>query len=151
MAKVNIVYGTVYGGAQFTAETLADKIAELEHQVTLYQPDDLLGFVPSEEDILIIVCSTTGQGDVPDDVQPWFSQIKSVAPYLPKLKYSIIGLGDSSYENFCGAANQFDELFTELGAKSLTPMLKIDAGETMEPEQEALNWLPCWQAAVSSQ
>ena len=150
MANVNIVYGTVYGGAQFTAETLAAKIAEFQHQVILHQPDNLMGFVPSEDDYLIVVCSTTGQGDIPDDIQPWFAQIKSTAPYLPKLNYSIIGLGDSSYETFCGAAKQFNELFSELGAVALTPTLAIDAGETMEPEQEALNWLPTWQAAISS-
>ncbi|WP_285164798.1 flavodoxin [Shewanella goraebulensis] len=150
MEKVNLVFGTVYGSAQFVAETLNDKIAELEYSVNLLQPTDLAGYVPSEDELLIIVTSTTGQGDLPDDIAQWFAELKSVAPYLPKLQYSIIGLGDSSYETFCGAAKQFNELFIELGAKSITKMLEIDACETMEPETEATQWIPAWHAAVQS-
>ncbi|WP_153916394.1 flavodoxin [Shewanella sp. TC10] len=150
MEKVNLVFGTVYGSAQFVAETLTDKIAELDFKTNLLQPNDLVGYVPSEDELLIIVTSTTGQGDLPDDIAQWFGELKSVAPYLPKLQYSIIGLGDSSYETFCGAAKQFDELLIELGATSLTETLEIDACETMEPETEATEWIPTWQAAVQS-
>ncbi len=150
MEKVNLVFGTVYGSAQFVAETLTDKIAELDFTANLLQPADLTGYVPSEDELLIVVTSTTGQGDLPDDIAQWFSELKSVAPYLPKLQYSIIGLGDSSYETFCGAAKQFDELLSELGAKKLTETLEIDACETMEPETEATQWIPAWQAAVQS-
>ncbi|MCL1067095.1 flavodoxin [Shewanella olleyana] len=150
MEKVNLVFGTVYGSAQFVAETLTDKIAELDFKTNLLQPSDLAGYVPSEDELLIIVTSTTGQGDLPDDIALWFGELKTVAPYLPKLQYSIIGLGDSSYETFCGAAKQFDELLIELGATSLTETLEIDACETMEPETEATQWIPTWQAAVQS-
>ena len=73
---------------------------------------------------------------------------ETTAPYLPKLKYSIVGLGDSSYDTFCGAAKQFDALLSELGAQALTPRLEIDATETMEPELEATKWLTTWHAAV---
>ncbi|UCX05174.1 MULTISPECIES: flavodoxin [Shewanella] len=150
MANVNLVFGTVYGSAQFTAETLAKKITEMGFTTTLKQPDELAGFIPAESDYLIIVCSTTGQGDLPEDIQPWFTQMKSAAPYLPKLKYSIVGLGDSSYDTFCGAAKQFDELLNELGAQALTPRLEIDATETMEPELDAVQWLTTWQAAANA-
>ena len=151
MEKVNLVFGTVYGSAQFVAETLADKIAELGFTTHLLQSADLTGYVPNEDELLIIVTSTTGQGDLPDDIAPWFGELKSVAPYLPKLQYSIIGLGDSSYETFCGAAKQFDELLIELGAKGLTEPLEIDACETMEPETDAVQWITTWHSAVKSQ
>lgn len=147
--KVNIIYGTVYGSAQYTAETVANALTEKGAAVNLVKTEALANFVPDEASYLIAVCSTTGQGDLPDDILPWFARIKSDAPYLPKLKYSIIGLGDSSYETFCGAAKQLDELFAELGASAITPRLEIDATETMEPEAEALTWISTWQAALS--
>ena len=150
MEKVNLVFGTVYGSAQFVAETLTSKIAELDFETNLIQSSDLTGFVPKEDELLIIVTSTTGQGDLPDDIAPWFAEIKSAAPYLPGLRYSIIGLGDSSYETFCGAAKQFDELFAELGAKPLTARLDIDACETMEPETDAVQWISTWHSAAQS-
>ncbi|WP_076537199.1 flavodoxin [Shewanella sp. UCD-KL21] len=149
MDKVNIVFGTVYGSAQFVAETLTDKIAQLNFNTQLFQPTELLGYVPAEDELLIIVTSTTGHGDLPEDIAPWFNELRSVAPYLPKLNYSVIALGDSSYETFCGAGKQFDELLTELGATSITPRLEIDACETMEPETEATQWITTWQTAVT--
>ncbi|WP_144209782.1 flavodoxin [Shewanella donghaensis] len=149
MDKVTLVFGTVYGSAQFVAETLTDKIAELDFITKLVQPAELSGFVPAEDEYLIVVTSTTGQGDLPDDISSWFNELRSAAPYLPKLKYSIIGLGDSSYETFCGAAKQFDELLTELGAKNITERLEIDACETMEPETDATQWVTTWKTAVA--
>jgi sulfite reductase alpha subunit-like flavoprotein len=83
-------------------------------------------------------------------MSPWFNELKSSAPYLPLLQYSLIGLGDSSYDTFCGAIKQFDELLTELGAKPLTERLEIDACETMEPEIEAKTWIATWHNAVIS-
>lgn len=148
MKKVNLVYGTVYGSAQFVAETIKTALLDAGNEVGLYQVDDLDGFVPPQNEVLLIVCATTGQGDVPDDIYPWFSELKSSAPYLPELEYGVIALGDSSYETFCGAGLQFDALFTELGAKRLGDVLKIDAGETMEPEVDALKWLESWNSLL---
>ncbi|MBB1477401.1 flavodoxin [Shewanella sp. SG41-3] len=150
MKMVNIVFGTVYGSAQFTAETVTKEIAKLGFTAKLWQPNELLGFVPPQNELLIVVSSTTGQGDLPEDIAPWFNELKSDAPYLPSLQYSLIGLGDSSYETYCGAIKQFDELFTELGAKPLTERLEIDACETMEPETEAKTWIATWHSTVIS-
>ncbi|MGX9461003.1 flavodoxin [Shewanella sp. A14] len=150
MKKVNIVFGTVYGSAQFTAETVTKTIAKLGFTAKLWQPNELSGFVPPQDEFLIIVSSTTGHGDIPDDIAPWFNELKSNAPYLPSLRYSLIGLGDSSYETFCGAIKQFDELLIELGAQPLTERLEIDACETMEPEIDAKSWIASWHKAVTS-
>ncbi|WP_025819959.1 flavodoxin [Shewanella marina] len=141
MQKINLVYGTVYGSAQYVAETFATEFAErnMEHQ--LWQPNELVGWQPAEDELLIVVCATTGNGDLPDDILPWFTELKDKAPYLPNLQYALVGLGDSSYEHFCGAIIQFEELLQELGAKPLYQTLKIDACETMEPEVDAKVWL----------
>lgn len=146
MKKVNLVFGTVYGNAQFVAETLSSLLKEQGREVSLLMHDQLDGFVPPQGELLLVICSTTGQGDVPEDIQPWFETMKSTAPYLPQLKYGVIALGDSSYETFCGAGVQFDELLTELGATRVGELLKIDACETMEPEVEAKKWMLSWNA-----
>ncbi|WP_394200369.1 flavodoxin [Shewanella waksmanii] len=141
MRKVNLVYGTVYGNAQFVAEEAEQALQKQGWQTQLFAPEQLDNFVPEQESLLLVICSTTGQGDIPEDIAPWFMQLKDQAPYLPQLQYAVIALGDSSYETFCQAGVQFDELFTELGAKQAAELLKIDACETMEPEVEAKSWL----------
>lgn len=151
MKKVNLVFGTVYGNAQFVAESLTDDLNALGYDAELKAHSSLSGYVPAEHELLIIVTSTTGQGDLPDDIQPWFHELKSIAPYLPSLKYGIVGLGDSSYDTFCGAAKQFDDLMSELGAKAVIERIDIDACETMEPEVEAKAWLQRWHTLVGSE
>lgn len=151
MRKVNLIFGTVYGNAQFVAETVRDDIQQKGKQVKLFQSDELTAFVPPQNEVLLIVCSTTGQGDVPDDILPWFEMLKSQAPYLPNLKYGVIALGDSSYDTFCRAGIQFDELLTELGASRVGRLLKIDACETMEPELAAKAWLQIWNKQIDTE
>lgn len=149
MRKVNLVFGTVYGNAQFVAETLQEELNAAGVEVALMAPETLNGFVPPQEELLLVVTSTTGQGDLPDDISPWFETLRGEAPYLPKLQYGVVALGDSSYETFCNAGIRFDELLAELGATRIGELLKIDACETMEPEVEAKAWLKQWTQQVS--
>ena len=149
MRKVNLVFGTVYGNAQFVAETLQEELIAAGVEVALMAPETLNGFVPPQEELLLVVTSTTGQGDLPDDISPWFETLRGEAPYLPTLQYGVVALGDSSYETFCNAGIRFDELFAELGATRIGELLKIDACETMEPEVEAKAWLKQWTQQVS--
>ncbi len=149
MRKVNLLYGTVYGNAQFVAQTLQEQLVATGCKVKLLEPAALSGFVPPEDELLLIVTSTTGQGDLPDNIVPWFEGLKDSAPYLPKLEYGVITLGDSSYETFCHAGIRFDELLTELGATRIGELLKIDACETTEPELEAKQWLQQWLQLIN--
>ncbi|MCG9696137.1 flavodoxin [Shewanella sp. Isolate11] len=150
MRKVNLVFGTVYGNAQFVAQTVQEQLVATGREANLMTPETLSGFVPPEDELLLIVTSTTGQGDIPDDLNLWFETLRGDAPYLPKLEYGVIALGDSSYETFCNAGVRFDELFTELGATRIGELLKIDACETMEPEVDAKEWLSEWTKLIAS-
>lgn len=151
MKKVNLVFGTVYGSAQFTAETIEKALIKLGYGAKLWQPDEITHFTPPQDELLVVVTSTTGEGDLPDDIQPWYYHLKNTAPYLPELKFSVIALGDSSYETFCGAGKSIDALLIELGAKPILERLEIDACETMEPEVEAIKWLERWNQVVKSE
>ncbi len=54
--------------------------------------------------------------------------------HQPTLRYGVIALGDSSYENFCGAGKRFDALLQAHQAKRIGDVLLIDATEDPEPE-----------------
>ena len=62
-------------------------------------------------------------------------------PLLTGKQFAVIALGDSSYDTFCGAGEQLHALLLEIQGTELAPMLRIDAGETLEPETIALPWL----------
>lgn len=144
MKKINLVFGSVYGSAESVARTLYQELTQGGVNVELRRPETLAGYVPNQQEILLLVSSTTGQGDLPENLFPWFYEMKQNAPYLPELTYAVVALGDSSYDNFCGGGHMLDELMQELGAKRLGDVFEIDACETMEPENEALSWLKKW-------
>ncbi|RYV04010.1 flavodoxin [Shewanella sp. OPT22] len=150
MVKVNIVFGTVYGSAQFVAETVNEKLIDQGYDAKLWQPEELVDYTPAANQQLIVISSTTGQGDLPDGLVPWFEMVRSTGLYLPDLHFSVIGLGDSSYETYCGAGEQLQSLFEEIGAQAVKELFRIDACETMEPELEALNWLDEWTKSVTA-
>ena len=142
MAQIDIVVGSVYGAAMLVAETLADELERKGHQCALYEEARLEDIDPGR--FLLLVSATTGQGDIPPNLQPFVSDLADRAPWLKGLRYALIAMGDSSYEHFCGAGRRLDELMQELGASTVIPRLELDATLHDEPEQVALAWLKGW-------
>ena len=141
MAKIAVIIGTVYGAAQYVAEQAKPLLVGLGHQVRLFDEaklDDVLAF---DADIWLVISSTTGQGDIPDNLLPFYLDVQSRFPLLTGKQFAVIALGDSSYDTFCGAGEQLRALLLEIQGTELAPMLRIDAGDTLEPETIALPWL----------
>ncbi|WP_111909921.1 flavodoxin [Aeromonas media] len=143
MADIDILVGTVYGSAMLVAETLRDHLQAQGHVCQLFDEAELTDIDPSR--FLLIVSATTGQGDIPPNLQPFATALADRAPYMKGWRYALIAMGDSSYEHFCGAGRRLDELLQELAADALVPHLEIDATMEDEPEVAALAWLKSWE------
>ena len=143
MADIDILVGTVYGSAMLVAETLRDHLQAQGHVCQLFDEAELTDIDPSR--FLLIVSATTGQGDIPPNLQPIATALADRAPYMKGWRYALIAMGDSSYEHFCGAGRRLDELLQELAADALVPHLEIDATLEDEPEVAALAWLKSWE------
>jgi flavodoxin len=143
MAQIDIVVGTVYGAAMLVAETLAAQLQQAGHECQILDEAVLEDLDPSR--FLLVITATTGQGDIPPNLQPFAAALADRAPYMKGWRYALIALGDSSYEHFCGAGRQLDGLLQELGARGLLPRLEIDATVDDEPEKVALAWLTGWE------
>lgn len=142
MAAIEVIVGSVYGAAILVAESLEEALVAAGHTINFHEEVTLSELDASHP--WLIVTSTTGQGELPPDLLPLFMEIQDRCPPIPQLRYGLVALGDSSYDNFCGAGVQFNALLQELEAQPLAEMLKIDAGETLEPEEPALAWLSSW-------
>ncbi|MBU3825630.1 MAG: flavodoxin [Candidatus Oceanisphaera merdipullorum] len=139
MATVDIIVGTVYGSAMSAAESLEEALMAAGHEVVLHEEAALADLNP--EHFWLVVTSTTGQGELPADILPLFSELRDNSGPLPQLRYAIAALGDSSYEHYCGGGQLFNDLLQELQATAVTEMLTIDATETLDPEVPAVTWL----------
>ncbi|MEH8020101.1 MULTISPECIES: flavodoxin [Rheinheimera] len=147
MAKIALMVGTVYGAAEYVAEQALPLLASFDHEVSFYNDAKLDNVLAFDADIWLVITSTTGDGDIPDNLFPFYLELQNRFPLLTGKRFAVVALGDSSYDTFCGAGEQFRSLLLELQGTELAPMLRIDAGETLEPETLALPWLEqCFSA-----
>ncbi len=139
--KVAILSGSVYGAAEDVArvaqQVLQDGGFEAWHKPSVAL-DELLAFAP---EALLVVTSTTGMGELPGNIQNLYYALRDRFPAWSGLPGAVIALGDSSYDVFCGGGEQMRELLLELGVREVLPMLRLDASESVTPDEDAKPWL----------
>ena len=126
-ASLTILFGSQTGNARHVAEALA-KQAQAKGIVA--KVVDMAEYKTSQlknEQYLLIVTSTYGEGEPPENAIGLHSFLFSKkAPKLNGLKYAVLGLGDTSYEFFCKTAQDFDQRLAELGATSVQARADLD-------------------------
>lgn len=144
MAEVGIFVGTVYGNALLVAEEAAPLLTAAGHRVKIFEDATLEEWQQYADKVALVITSTTGQGDLPDSIASLYHQIRDKLGYQPTLRYGIIALGDSSYDDFCGAGKKFAALLSEQQAVAVGEMLLVDATEHPEPEEVTSPWVERW-------
>ena len=147
MAEVGIFVGAMYGNALLVAEEAQAILSASGHKAQVFEDPQVSDWEACRDKYVLVVTSTTGQGELPDSIVPLYEGIRDM--YQPHLRYGVIALGDSSYDNFCGGGKKFDELLQEQGAQRVGEMLMIDAGEDPEPESVSNPWVEQWAALLS--
>lgn len=142
MKKVVIVSGTVFGTSEEVAYVAEEMLqaqgidVEYNNRVTYQQ------LAASEAEVLLVVTSTTGMGELPGALNVLVHELQDMPPQWAIKQGAIIALGDASYgETFCAGGEQVREMFAELGITELQPMLRLDGSATVTPELDAVPWI----------
>ncbi|MGY3314749.1 sulfite reductase (NADPH) flavoprotein alpha-component [Peribacillus simplex] len=135
---VTILYGSQTGNAQGLAENAARKLEGNGFQVTISSMSDFKVNNLKKVKNLLIAVSTHGEGDPPDNTLSFHEYLHGRrAPSLEGLRFSVLALGDSSYEFFCETGKQFDKRLEELGGTRLFPLMDCD----LDYDEPACEWL----------
>ncbi|MFF2857517.1 assimilatory sulfite reductase (NADPH) flavoprotein subunit, partial [Peribacillus sp. NPDC058002] len=136
--EVTILYGSQSGNAQGLAENAASKLEGNGFQVTISSMSDFKFNNLKKVQNLLISVSTHGEGDPPDNTLSFHEYLHGRrAPSLEGLRFSVLALGDSSYEFFCETGKQFDKRLEELGGTRLFPRMDCD----LDYDEPASEWL----------
>ncbi|MCL1065927.1 assimilatory sulfite reductase (NADPH) flavoprotein subunit [Shewanella olleyana] len=134
---VTILFGSQTGNGKAIAKELAAQATSKGFDVNLASMADYNVRQLKQETILIAVVSTHGEGEAPDDAIELHKFLASKrAPKLDQLNFSVLALGDTSYEFFCQTGKDFSERLTALGAKELLPIVECD----VDYEEAAEQW-----------
>lgn len=137
--EVTVLFGSQTGNSSSLSKKLAKKLEEQGLQVTLSSMGDFKPNGLKKIENLLIIVSTHGEGEPPDNAIPLHEFLNSKrAPKLDGLRYSVLALGDTSYEFFCQTGKDFDKRLQELGGTALVPRVDCDV-DFDEPAAEWMN------------
>ncbi|MEY8248763.1 MAG: flavodoxin domain-containing protein [Bermanella sp.] len=140
MANINILVGSVTGKALSAGSAIQEVFNGQGHHAQLFANAAIEQVTDEAVDVLLIVTSSTGQGDLPASLVPLYAQLQSEFPLIPNKKFAVVALGDSSYSTFCQAGATMEELMFELQGQALCERFNIDACEHFNPLDAARGW-----------
>lgn len=133
---VTILYASQSGNAQKLAEKFGDQLQQIGLEVSVSSMSDYKTNALKKAQYLLIVASTHGEGEPPDNAIAFHSFLHGKrAPKLDHVQYAVLALGDSSYEYFCQTGKDFDIQLEKLGAKRLVDRVDCDVDYAEQAEK----------------
>ncbi|MGB0409617.1 MAG: assimilatory sulfite reductase (NADPH) flavoprotein subunit [Opitutales bacterium] len=116
--ELTVLYGTESGNAENLADQTAKAAQNSGFRAKAVNMADLKLAKLKEIENLLVIVSTWGEGDPPETAVDFYTAFMGEkAPKLNNTRFSVLGLGDTSYEHFCKMGQDFDARLEALGAQ----------------------------------
>nr|CAB3264070.1 methionine synthase reductase-like [Phallusia mammillata] len=134
--KLVVLYGSQTGQSESIATDIHEDGVFRNYDIELFcLKDEGKLFNISEINCAVMVCSTTGDGDPPENARKFIRNLnRKTLPenHLSQLNYALLGLGDSNYSTFCGGPKKLEKSLKKCGAKSYYNSAFADDATDME-------------------
>lgn len=145
---VGIFVATMTGTAEMCAEEIEASLTAAGLATERHLMDGLSEEAIRPFDFVVVVSSTYGHGDIPDNGQALYNSIEQ-SDSLSGLNFAVFGLGDSTYAaTFCEAGQKWDALLAQKGASRFAPLVQHDASSGTLAEDIAGSWAADWAAQL---
>lgn len=135
---LNLLFGTQTGNAEMVAEDAATSARAMGMDARVQAMDDVDMAALAAMRRVIVVCSTYGEGEMPDNTQLfWEALSATTAPRLEEMQFGVLALGDTGYDGYCQAGKLLDTRLEQLGARRLTARIDCD----VDYEDAAAGWI----------
>ncbi len=134
--KPTIIYGTETGNSKKVASQLLAGFKKNKIQAKAVDAFQYDIAKLEKEEMVVFVMSTQGEGEFPQNALPFYEKLIASKGSLAKVKFAVLGLGDSSYPLFCQAGVMLDEALEKLGAERILPLVKAD----VDFSQNVIDW-----------
>ncbi len=135
--KITIAYGTESGNSKKIASLFASRAKQEGIHAKLVSLDQYRLTDLAKEEYFLTVISTQGEGEPPASAKKFYDHIHQNGFKLPKLKYGVLALGDTSYPMFCKAGEDVDHQLGNLGGERIVDIRRCD----VDFEHEAQSWM----------
>lgn len=145
-SELTILFGSQTGNAEEIANWLSNQAHARGFKTSVHDMANVRKQHLKKAQNLLVIASTHGEGDPPDNALDLHELLNG--PKAPKLKgtrFSVLALGDASYEHFCQTGRDFDERLEALGATRLHPRADCD----VDFEDTAQAWIDAALSAFS--
>lgn len=135
---LTVLFGSESGNSKALAKSLAEAAKAKGIEARVADMADYKTRNLKDEQDLLVITSTHGEGDAPQTAVGFFEFLESrKAPKLPQLRFAVLALGDSTYERYCEAGKRVDRRLEELGGQRIADRVDCD----VDYEDAAGEWI----------
>jgi len=137
--NIKVIYGTETGNAEMVADDIVEALSD-DFDIESADMSKVSITDVSAENFYFVVCSTYGDGELPNSAKPLFDSLERHKPDLTGVRFAVFGLGDSFYATYNKGSEIIANAFTALGASQVGERGLHDATSGDLPGDVALPW-----------
>tara|TARA_B100000424_G_scaffold47595_3_gene33175 strand:+ start:3736 stop:4191 length:456 start_codon:yes stop_codon:yes gene_type:complete len=139
MSNCLILYASQTGNVESISRFICEEIKDRFLSCNIYPMNHFSNKIEELNDYkkIFFLCSTTGNGEIPDNAINFWKNIKNrkhSKNLLENVHYFLIAFGDTNYSMFCFAGKKLNKRLLELDAKPILPMICVDAVDDEDEE-----------------